>query len=92
MGFSTTLEHLDGSYIKVERSGTTWPGFKQRFRGKGMPVRGSAAFGALIVTFDVAFPERDFSPYDQKMLQEILQTDFEPQIYNGFKNHPTKTY
>ena len=86
------MEHLNGSEIMIERTGTTWPGFKQRLRGKGMPVLGTSSFGALIITFDVAFPEKNFSSDERKIFEKILQTDFQPQIYNGFKTNPTKTY
>lgn len=67
LGFKQTLSHYDGHLIHLIRSGTTQPGFVQRIKGEGMPVRnpneGSVwkeedGFGDLFVQYEVVLPEK----------------------------------
>ena len=83
-GFKGTLKHLDGRIVSVERSKVTWPGFKQRIRHGGMPSRTTGHFGSLIITFDIVFPQGQFSSGETELLKKILYSSAEPLSYNGF--------
>jgi DnaJ-class molecular chaperone len=78
------LTHLDGREINISRSKITWPGFKQRIRNEGMPSLTTNKKGALIITFDVQFPDSKFSSQDIENLKNILKSAEGPKLYNGF--------
>lgn len=57
-GFEKTLKKLDGSTIKLERSGITQYGFVQTLEGHGMPIHESDdKYGDLFVEYIVIFPD-----------------------------------
>jgi len=85
VGFSTTLDHLGGKSIKVERLKVTWPGFKQRIRNAGMPIRDEPGkFGALVVTFDVDFPTNLDVANHGHLIRQIFGERGDPVQYNDF--------
>ncbi|CAO3621411.1 unnamed protein product [Cunninghamella blakesleeana] len=57
-GFEKTLKKLDGSTIKLERTGITQYGFVQTLEGHGMPIHESNdQYGDLFVEYIVIFPD-----------------------------------
>ena len=52
-----------------------------------MPIRdlehGTTKRGSLVVTFDIAFPDLNFSPEQKELLRQILAQDLEPTVSNG---------
>ncbi|SAL98864.1 hypothetical protein [Absidia glauca] len=57
-GFEKTLVMLDGSVVKLERSGVvTQYGFVQKIKGAGMPIYESSSQGDLFVEYLVVFPD-----------------------------------
>ena len=90
LGFDAELEHLDGSILNISRKGTTWNGFRQRLLNKGMPkynyqtLQEDKNRGALIVTFDVDFPDLELTEDQQKQIELLLnQSETKPHSYNG---------
>lgn len=57
VGFSITLEHLDGHKFIVNVSGVTECDEVKRVPGKGMPRRSGRGYGDLYLTFEVDFPD-----------------------------------
>ncbi|CDH60313.1 heat shock protein family protein [Lichtheimia corymbifera JMRC:FSU:9682] len=56
-GFEKTIKQLDGSDIKLERSGVTQYGFVQTIKGAGMPhYDNPSEHGDLFVEYQVVFP------------------------------------
>lgn len=56
-GFEKTIKQLDGSDIKLERSGVTQYGFVQTIKGAGMPhYDNPSQHGDLFVEYQVVFP------------------------------------
>jgi DnaJ-class molecular chaperone len=58
VGFATTVEHVDGRRVPVEKASVTSCGSTMRLSGQGMPRRNAHGYGDLILTFTVEFPER----------------------------------
>ena len=57
LGFRTTVEHLDGRHVVVQKEGVTSCGSQMRIQGEGMPIPGrTGVFGDLFVKFVVEFP------------------------------------
>ncbi|KAI8089315.1 uncharacterized protein BX664DRAFT_296927 [Halteromyces radiatus] len=56
-GFKKTLTKLDGSLVKLERTGVTQYGFVQNIKGAGMPIYDSSEYGDLFVEYLVVFPD-----------------------------------
>jgi DnaJ-related protein SCJ1 len=57
VGFSKTIEHLDGHQVAIERSQVTTPGFVQKIAGQGMPHHEwSSEYGDLLVEYRILFP------------------------------------
>ena len=90
LGFDAELEHLDGSILNISRKGTTWNGFRQRLLNKGMPkynyqtLQEDKNRGALIVTFDVDFPDLELTEEQKKEIELLLnQGETKPHSYNG---------
>eukprot|EP01006_Ploeotia_vitrea_P029159 TRINITY_DN61736_c0_g1_i1.p2 TRINITY_DN61736_c0_g1~~TRINITY_DN61736_c0_g1_i1.p2 ORF type:complete len:358 (+),score=57.33 TRINITY_DN61736_c0_g1_i1:59-1132(+) len=58
VGFTKTVEHMDGHQVEVSRTAVTPHGFKKTIRGEGMPIHNvPSETGNLIVTFEVTFPK-----------------------------------
>lgn len=58
VGFSTSLEHLDGHMVELKRDRVTQPDFVLELPGEGMPRRGEKTtnFGVLYVHFQIDYP------------------------------------
>jgi len=57
LGFEKSIIHLDGHEVKLNKSGVTNPGDKQKILDEGMPHHQfSSEFGDLYVTYEVEFP------------------------------------
>ena len=59
LGFTRTIKHLDGHEVKLNKVGTTRPGFVQKVIGEGMPhFNFPLEKGDLFVTYEVEFPKK----------------------------------
>ncbi|KAG2486928.1 hypothetical protein HYH03_014427 [Edaphochlamys debaryana] len=57
VGFSTTLEHLDGHKVTLASGGVTRPGDWHQIKGEGMPILGQEPKrGDLWVQYTISFP------------------------------------
>ena len=73
LGFETTVEHLDGRIVKIEKTGVTSCGSEMRIRGEGMPVQGKEGqFGDLHIKFVVDFPTSITGEENRAILRHIL--------------------
>jgi len=86
-GFSTSVKHLDGHSVQIERTAVTWHGFKMRVKNEGMPMlQDNTKFGSMIVTVQVAFPKQELTQAQKDQISAILQqADVKPSFYNGIK-------
>jgi len=74
-GFKFLVEHLDGRKILVQhtRGQVIKPGDAKVVLEEGMPIKGSTEFGALVIEFDVVFPESGaLSEMEQVALERVL--------------------
>ncbi|EGD80533.1 chaperone protein dnaJ [Salpingoeca rosetta] len=86
VGFSMEIEHLDGHKVTVERKGITPHGTVHRIKGEGMmQYDNNLVIGDLYITFDVHYPERQFTEDEADRLIELLRQDSSQQIYNGLE-------
>ncbi len=85
LGFKTTIKHLDGHTVHVERQQITSPGTVMKIVEEGMPhLTVNTKFGMLVVTFDVFFPTKEFSTEKKGTITDTLrQKDLTPEFYNG---------
>lgn len=59
LGFNKVIKHMDGHNVRLNKLGTTNPGFEQKIVGEGMPhYQYSSEFGDLFVTYDVEYPNK----------------------------------
>lgn len=62
IGFTMDIIHLDGRKVTIQRDKITRPGARIRKKGEGMPnYENNNLHGTLYITFDIAFPDKDFS-------------------------------
>jgi len=62
LGFTVEIKHLDGHIVIIQRDKITKHGARIRKKGEGMPnYDNNNLHGALYVTFDIAFPDNDFT-------------------------------
>lgn len=62
LGFTIDIKHLDGHIVTIQRDKITKHGARIRKKGEGMPnYDNNNLHGALYVTFDIAFPDNDFT-------------------------------
>jgi len=62
IGFTMDIKHLDGHKVTIQRDKITKPGARIRKKGEGMPnYDNNNLYGTLYVTFDVAFPDAEFT-------------------------------
>lgn len=62
IGFTMDIIHLDGRKVTIQRDKITRPGARIRKKGEGMPnYENNNIHGTLYITFDIAFPDKDFS-------------------------------
>lgn len=73
IGFTLEITHLDGHKVKIVREKVTKPGAKIRKKGEGMPnYENNNLHGTLFITFDVAFPEKEFSAEEKEGMKSII--------------------
>jgi DnaJ-related protein SCJ1 len=59
LGFSRTIEHLDGHAVSIERTGVTKPGAKELIQQEGMPVHNFPSDrGNLVANFIIDLPAK----------------------------------
>merc|ERR1712060_1043418 len=73
VGFSITLEHLDGHKFIVNVSGVTECDEVERVPGKGMPRRSGRGYGDLYLTFEVDFPDTLTEQQKHKYLKFLIK-------------------
>lgn len=62
LGFTLDIKHLDGHTVIIQRDKITKPGARIRKKGEGMPnYDNNSLHGSLYVTFDIAFPDNEFT-------------------------------
>lgn len=62
LGFTLDIKHLDGHTVTIQRDKITKHGARIRKKGEGMPnYDNNSLHGSLYVTFDIAFPDNDFT-------------------------------
>lgn len=67
IGFTLDITHLDGHKVTIVRDKVTKPGAKIRKKGEGMPnYENNKVHGTMYITFDVAFPDKEFSAEDKE--------------------------
>lgn len=63
IGFTMDITHLDGHKVTIQRDKITKPGARIRKKNEGMPnYENNNLYGNLYVTFDIAFPDTEFTP------------------------------
>uniref|UniRef100_A0A0N4ZYW4 DnaJ homolog dnj-20 n=1 Tax=Parastrongyloides trichosuri TaxID=131310 RepID=A0A0N4ZYW4_PARTI len=84
-GFSTTIKHMDGHEVVLERNKITPPFSKIRKRGEGMPDNSNnLKKGDLIITIDIDFPKGELTKDEKSEISKILkQNSYKPKIHNG---------
>ena len=67
IGFTIDITHLDGHKVTVTRDKVTKANARIRKKGEGMPnFDNNNLHGNLYITFDIAFPEKDFSAEEKE--------------------------
>lgn len=67
------ITHLDGHKVSVVRDKVTRHGARMKKKGEGMPnYENNNLHGYLYITFNVAFPEKDFSDEEKERKWLIL--------------------
>lgn len=72
VGFSKTIEHLDGHKVEIIKSDVTFCSQVVTVRGEGMPRRGSRSKGDLFVTMHIEFP-REFNDRQKGLIRQAMQ-------------------
>ncbi|KYN33891.1 DnaJ like protein subfamily B member 11 [Trachymyrmex septentrionalis] len=84
LGFTVDIKHLDGHIVTIQRDKITKHGARIRKKGEGMPnYDNNNLHGALYVTFDIAFPDNDFTDEQKEDIRKLLQQSSVNRIYNG---------
>ena len=74
LGFTKTLKHLDDHIVKLNKIGTTKPGYVQKIIGEGMPhFNFPLEKGDLYVKYEVELPKK-LSKEQREMFKELFQT------------------
>ena len=72
IGFTMEITHLDGHKVTIQREKITKPGARMRKKGEGMPnYDNNNLHGTLFITFDIAFPETDFSKSEKEGMTNL---------------------
>lgn len=88
IGFSVDIVHLDGHKVTITRDKVTKHGARIRKKGEGMPnYDNNHLYGNLYITFDVAFPEKEFSAEDKEAIKNLLKQTSNNRIYNGIRGN-----
>ncbi|XP_078039300.1 dnaJ heat shock protein family member shriveled [Augochlora pura] len=86
VGFKMELKHLDGHKVTIQRDKVTKPGARLRKKGEGMPhYDNNNLYGTLYITFDIAFPEIEFTNTQKEEIIQLFQQDTVNRIYNGIR-------
>ncbi|XP_076625552.1 dnaJ heat shock protein family member shriveled [Colletes latitarsis] len=86
IGFKMDIEHLDGHKVNIQRDKITKPGTRIRKKGEGMPnYDNNNLHGTLHITFNVAFPDTEFTNTQKEEIKNLLQQDSINRIYNGIR-------
>jgi len=72
VGFETTVKHVDGHDVIIKSNDVIDCAHVKVIKSEGMPTD-SGGFGDLIVTFEIGFPHKQFSPQQKQSLREILK-------------------
>eukprot|EP00343_Euplotes_focardii_P009477 CAMPEP_0205828060 /NCGR_PEP_ID=MMETSP0206-20130828/33971_1 /ASSEMBLY_ACC=CAM_ASM_000279 /TAXON_ID=36767 /ORGANISM="Euplotes focardii, Strain TN1" /LENGTH=274 /DNA_ID=CAMNT_0053129513 /DNA_START=91 /DNA_END=915 /DNA_ORIENTATION=+ len=73
LGFSKTIKHLDNHEVKLNKFGTTRPGFVQKIIGEGMPhFHLPAEKGDLYVKYEVEFP-KTLSDKERALFKQLFR-------------------
>ncbi|XP_003702621.1 dnaJ heat shock protein family member shriveled [Megachile rotundata] len=88
VGFKMDIEHLDGHKVTIQRDKVTKPGARIRKKGEGMPnYENNNLYGILYITFDVAFPEVQFTNTQKEEIKKLFQQESVNRIYNGIRGN-----
>lgn len=72
VGFSRTLEHLDGHQVTIAKEDVTYCGEVFTVANEGMPIKGTrGARGHLFVTLNIDFPA-SFTPQQKNLIRQAL--------------------
>lgn len=86
VGFTTEIEHLDGHKVTITRETITSPGSRLRKNGEGMPnYDNNNLRGTMYITFDVAFPKKQFSDTEKEDIKNLLNQASVNRVYNGLR-------
>lgn len=72
VGFESTVKHVDGHDVVIKSNDVIDCDFVKVIESEGMPTE-SGGFGDLIVTFEIAFPYKQFSNQQKQRLRKILK-------------------
>ncbi|XP_029056514.1 dnaJ heat shock protein family member shriveled [Osmia lignaria lignaria] len=88
VGFKMDIEHLDGHKVTIQRDKVTKPGARIRKKGEGMPnYENNNLHGILYITFDVAFPDTQFTSSQKEEIINLFQQESVNRIYNGIRGN-----
>ncbi|XP_076749714.1 dnaJ heat shock protein family member shriveled [Xylocopa sonorina] len=88
IGFKIEIEHLDGHKVTILRDKVTKPGARIKKKGEGMPYyENNNRYGTLYVTFDIVFPETDFTEAQKEEIKNLLQQQSVNRVYNGIRGN-----
>ncbi|XP_017765742.1 PREDICTED: dnaJ homolog subfamily B member 11 [Eufriesea mexicana] len=88
IGFKMNIEHLDGHKVAIQRDKITKPGARIKKKGEGMPnYENNNLHGALYITFDVAFPETEFTDAQKEEIKNLFQQNSVNRVYNGIREN-----
>ncbi|KAG7208799.1 hypothetical protein KM043_014992 [Ampulex compressa] len=88
IGFTMDITHLDGHKVTIQRDKITKPGARIRKKGEGMPnYNNNNLFGTLYITFNVAFPDTEFTDQQKEDIKNLLQQSSVNRVYNGLRGN-----
>ncbi|XP_033228301.1 dnaJ homolog shv [Belonocnema kinseyi] len=88
IGFTVDITHLDGHKVTLTRDKVTKPNSRIRKKGEGMPnFDNNNLHGNLYITFDIAFPEKDFTAEEKEAIKKLLNQSSANRIYNGIRGN-----
>ncbi|XP_029164308.1 dnaJ homolog shv [Nylanderia fulva] len=74
VGFTVDIKHLDGHMVTVQRDKITKHGTRIRKKNEGMPnYDNNNIYGSLYITFDVLFPDNEFTEEQKEDIKKLLQ-------------------
>ncbi|KAF7997192.1 hypothetical protein HCN44_005469 [Aphidius gifuensis] len=86
VGFTLDIVHLDGHKVTITRDKVTRHGARMKKKGEGMPnYDNNNLHGYLYITFDVAFPDKEFSNDDKQAIRDLMEQSSVNKIYNGIR-------